>query len=335
MSKTINRKEFLENIEKALPATTKTETTPQSDCVVFRDGFVWGYDDELCISHPIDIELEGAVKSNEIVGLFNKVKASEISLDSDENTLTTSWGKNKTAEFRIEENRLPLDEMGIPGDNEWQELPEDFCKAVDFVLFSAGSDLAKPLLTCVHVINTTVEACDGFRICRIQMQSDCEEMLIPAKLAKEIIKYNPVEYYVGDGWIYFINEENTVVCCKTFSETYPDLENLIPESGSEINLTGELDEVLDRASVFSARESRQNEVVEIEIANNEMTVEASNQAGTFSETIEIEEQTEIKFAINPDFIKDALKIVEKVSVCDNVLMFEGDDFVHVVCLMVT
>lgn len=309
------------------------EIIQQSDCVAFADGFVWGYNDELCISHPTDTELEGAVRAKEFKELLKKVKNDDISLATDENQLTVSWGKKKEATFRIEEVEMPLDEIEIPAESDWQGLPDNFCEAVKFVLFSAGTDPSHTLLTCVHVEGDKAETCDNVRMCRFNLDDDCDEMLIPFDAAKEIIKYNPTQYFVGEGWLYFQNEEETVVCCRTYGESYPDINKLIPEGGEEIQFPDGMMEVLDRAKVFAKDDKLEQGIVWCSLEGGSLEVSAQSQAGNFREPIDMEYKGEpLSFGTNPGFFADALKIMNSAEIDGDHLMLKGDNFIHVVCL---
>jgi len=331
----VNRQQFLSDISKIKAATTVKEVVEQSDCISFVDGCVWGYNDEICISHPTDTDIEGSVSYKELIGVVSKLKCDEIDLDVTDSNLIISWGKKKDARFRIDKVKLPIDELNIPADDDWQELPSDFNEAVGFVLFCAGNNMAKPLLTCVHVKGAIAEASDNFRICQRTMKEECEEMLIPATAAEHIIKFNPDGYSVGSGWLYFINEEGTVICCRTYADKYPDLSKVIATDGDDIEFPAELSECLERAGVFSQRSITTEQSVNLTFGDKECTISAESECGKISETIPCGYKGKaITMRAHPQFLQKALKLLDKASITPRMLKMEGESFIHVVGLQI-
>lgn len=338
MPDTVQRNDLLSSVKAVEPATTDKEVVQQSDCFAFSDGFVWSYDDEIAISSPVNTEIEGSVSAKELIALLSKIKADEIELEANDNEVTISWGKKKTASFRVEDVKLPLDEIEVPVEDDWIDLPEDFCECVQFVLFSVGKDLSKPVLTCVHIEGNIAESADDTRFSRRVMKGNVDnELFIPAKAAQVMIQYEPEAYSIRQGWLYFINKDDVVVCCRTFGENYPDLTRFVPsaDQGTTINLPVEMRDVLDRAGVFSSRKVKQDEMVTCKVANNELTVTAESDTGKIVEVIDIDYKGDaVSFMANPSFLSDALKLAHSAIVTDNLICLDCDTFTHGVSLFV-
>ncbi len=70
----VNKKELMTTLEGVLPGLSKKEITDQGNCFVFKDGKVITYNDEVAVFHPLDLELEGAVKAEEFFAILKTVQ---------------------------------------------------------------------------------------------------------------------------------------------------------------------------------------------------------------------------------------------------------------------
>jgi DNA polymerase III sliding clamp (beta) subunit (PCNA family) len=332
------RTEMIGCLEKILPAITGKEVVRQSDCVAFSDGYAWSYNDEWSLSQPLPegLDLNGAVRAAELLGLLKRIKFAEVNLETDQNSLTITWGKKSRATIRMEEILLPLEEITEPGKEDWSPLPDGFCEAVQFVAFCAGSDMAKPLLTYLHVSGDSVEACDFFRICRRSMGGEIDQdLLIPAVAAGVLIKYRPVDWYADpdQNWIYFVNEDDTLFCCRTIGDDYPDLDRLLVEDGEELEIPEEILDALDRVGVFAKRDLAQDEEVKFSVADGQLTITAGNDVGEITEGLDVKDSgRDLDFCTSPVFLRKAFKLIRRVRVGDAALQFDGDGWLHVVSL---
>ncbi len=332
--KEVDRQEFLEDVRMVEPATTEKEVVRQSDCVAFTQGFVFGYDDELCIAHPVDIDFEGAVRAGELRKLLGKINHKTIKVSGKSDSLVITYGKDKKAEFSVEEVEMPLDEIDIPEQEEWEELPANFNECIKFVMFSASTDYSKPLLTCIHVNSDYAEASDDSRICKMWMVDESPEMLIPAGAARQIIKYKPTHTVVTDTWLYFSNEEGTILCCRTFGdEKFPDLESRIPEKGKQVEMPEDMQDSLERSKIFTNAAVERDQVVICTLEKNKFTLHAESEAGNITEPLDISYDGEkVQFGAHPEFLSDALLLMNTAEINEDHLILRGDDFVHLVCL---
>jgi DNA polymerase III sliding clamp (beta) subunit (PCNA family) len=328
----IKRSLLLEALKAVQPGLAAKELVAQSESFVFADGRVFTYNDEIAVSHPIDIDLEGAVPAKAFYALINKVKTDEISLDIKGGELLLAGSKAK-AGLRIEtEVILPLEQLGMPTD--WIELPETFCTAVQACLFSASTNEQQAILTCIHIIESFVESCDNHRITQYNMGKDSElsfpeELLIPAVAAKDIITHEPVEYALTEGWIHFRNEKDVTFSCRYFMGEYPDYTPFLDVEGCGAELPTTLPEVLDRAGVMG-----DGERVSLILDNNELIVTTENESGWFEESIDIAYKGDaIEFDIQPEFMKAILKLNGVVTIGDGAIRFDSENFIHVVKIL--
>ena len=217
-----NREQLLKILKLVAPALASKEIIEQSTSFVFVADQVVAYNDEIAVSHPLKVGLSGAVKAEEFLKLLGKLKDEEVELDTTENELLVK-GKRSRAGITLEATiSLPLDIIQEP--SRWNSLPEGFLEALAFCHFSASKDMAKPVLTCLHVEGEMVESCDNFRLTRHRLGKRVREgFLLPASVAKILVGYAPKEYGLTGGWVHFRNADAVVFSARIFEGEYPSL----------------------------------------------------------------------------------------------------------------
>lgn len=330
----VKRKDVLAALDAVMPGVTQGKELEQSNCFVFTKERVFTYNDEVAVSHPIKIGIGGAVPAKAFRTLLNKVKTDEVELTINKGELLLKGSKAK-AGLRLETDvTLPLEDIGMP--TKWIKLPEKFCDALTFCLFSASKDETKLILTNLHVCETFVESCDNYRITRYNMGKGAskafpKELLIPAFAAKDIASNEPVEYATTEGWLHFRNEKDVTYSCRTFDDEYPDFSPFIAEcEGDDVEFPETLNEILDRANVLS-----DGERVSLILEDGELFVATENESGWFEETCDVDYDSKpAEFDIQPEFMKNILKFKGTSTITDKMLRFDSDNFVHVVKLLI-
>lgn len=322
----INRKELLNALKAAQPGLAEKEGVVQSQDFVFNKERVFTFNNEVAVSHAIKTNITGAVPAKEFYQLINKVNSEEIELDINDNELLLKGSRAK-AGLRLEGKiKLPLEELGMP--EKWGKLPENFCEAIQFCLFTASRDPSKEVLTCLYVTNDYIESGDNYRITRKDISTKIfkEPILLPASSAKEVIDYSPTEFAVTDGWAHFKNSKTDVIySCRIWDGEYPDQSKYLNVTGKKIQFPSTILDIMDRASVLS-----DGDRASIIVADNKLTVKTENMSGWFEEVVRVKFDDSLEFEIQPDFMKSIIKINNTAIIGKNLMKFEGDSFQHVV-----
>jgi DNA polymerase III sliding clamp (beta) subunit (PCNA family) len=328
----LNREELVEACKAVMSGVAEKEIVPQSSNFIFQNDRIYSFNDEIAVSHPFEVGFEGAVPAKEFLSFISKVKSEQITLKLNKDELLLVGSKAK-AGLRIDSDiRLPIDEIIMS--NDWNKLPEGFCKAVSFCLFSASKEQSKPILQNIHVTSKYVESCDNYRITRFNLDKSGkvfkdEELLIPAKSAKDIINHTPVEFSLSDGWLHFKNDNEVTFSCRRYEADYPKFDQFLESDGDTISFPKNLSEILDRGSVLSS-----DERVTISLEEKLLTVSSENVTGWFEESVEVDyEGEDVEFEIQPEFMGAILKYNEKAQVGNKTLLFTNKDFSHAVQLM--
>lgn len=321
-------------IERVMPAVDTSEGIEQSNCVAFRNDLIWAYNDELCICHKSPFNIEGAVRAKDLYQLMKSLEGQGVRIREGEGELLVKWGSGKT-KISVQNISLPIDKIGVENEEDWKELPDDFSEAVSFVSFCTSTDRDHPLLTCIHVSENKVLTSDNFRVCRHDLSGEIDDILnIPVLSAEHIAKYTPVQYHVGDNWIYFRNDEGSVMAARQLQGKYPPVEKIIEDDyPARFSIPGNFIDVLKRASIFVEDTSKQEQEVHFTVSSGNMLIKAQNPYGQFEENMDVEYGgDEFSFTTSPAFLREASAMIEDVQVGEDTMLFEGQDFLHVVPL---
>jgi len=327
----LNRLKLVDACKAVIAGCAEKEVIAQSSSFIFEKDRIFSFNDEVAVSYPFETGFEGAVPAKEFLQLISKVKAEEISLTVKEGELLLVGSKAK-AGLRLDKDiKLSFDDIEMS--DEWIKLPESFCKAISFCLFSASKEQSKAILQNIHVIGNYAESCDNYRITRYNMgktKAFPESLLIPAVAAKDIISNAPTEYSVSDGWLHFKNESDVIFSCRTVDAEFPDFTPFLNCVGEEIVFPKTLPDILDRASVLS-----DGERITVILEKDSLTATTESVSGWFEESADVEyDGDDVEFDIQPEFMKTIMKFDGKATVGEKILLFENETFVHAVQLLI-
>lgn len=333
----INKKELLNALEIVRPGLAGKEIIEQATSFAFLKGKVVTYNDELSLSHPIKgLDLTGAIQADNLYKFLGKIKKDDIEFELKGNEIILTTGRAKAGLTLQAEIKLPLEE--VSGKKIWYDLPENFNKFVSFAMSSCSRDMSRPIITCVHITKEgIVEASDSYRItrCDLKDQMPIDDFLLPANVAVNVVKLQPTKIAEGKGWVHFQTEEETIISCRIFEDKYPDTSPYLKVKGIKIAFPQTINEVLDRAMVFSKREHLLDEVVIITLDNRKLIISAKSDSGWFEEDVNFKyEGDKIIFSITPHLLKGILSETGE-CVLDSEktkLMFEGENWKYMTLL---
>lgn len=335
----IDRKNLLNALCAVKPGLAVKEIVEQSSSVVFSEGYIHTYNDEVYLCYPYQTEFEGAIIGQELFALLNKASENTLKLIIDEQKLKIKIkGKNFTANLPYEKKvTLPYEE--IPKPDKWFDLPDSFCDDIELCLFSISRELMKPLLTCIHCNQNTIESSDDFRITRKTLSNIFfpEELLLPGKSMKALINIQPTKYCKVAGWIWFMNNKNILYSCRIFNtnKAYPDFTPILKVEGGQLVFPDNVLDIIDKAKIFSLDPVSEKHMINVQIKDSTLTISSESHRGTFSEEIRARHRGDnANFRINPEFLKTVLNKISYQCKIDNTrAKFEGNNYEHVIRIM--
>lgn len=297
---TVNRKELADLLAQVMPGVGAKESTLQETCFVFKNGYIYTYNDEICVSVPLmqalaeDDSFSGfAIQARELQILVNKLRDEELDMTMEDGLVIKT--KRAKAEMKIETQvRMPVDEIEFP--KKFLPLPERFSTALKDVLPAVGRDQTKETSVCVHLYDDRVEASDSNKAARYTFDKKVfkEYTNLPRLSAGEVVKFNPTGYGVTEGWIHFENGD-AVMSCRTLykGQEGPDVSGFLDEKGIVLVLPDELPNALERAGVFIAsidgkEITHENKYVHLLIADNWCVISGEGGVGKYEEKMRVD-----------------------------------------------
>jgi DNA polymerase III sliding clamp (beta) subunit (PCNA family) len=332
----INRQQLLDALEAVRPGLAEKEIMVQTTAFMFHDKRVFTYNDQIAISHASPVDIEASVKSDEIYSLLKQMPDKEIDVKVTDSELLIKGGKRK-AGFTLQTDSLNQSAFDkIAKEKTWTKLPDEFLPALKFVLFSAGSSVTKPELTCVHFTKSKLETCDSFRLTRYELSGKYAKelpVLIPASSCEALLKFSPTKHAIDDGWIHFANAAGAEFSCRIVGATFPDLSSFIDHKAAHtIEFPDEIRATLERADIFLSGDREALRYVCCDIKDTSLLVCAENSFGWFEEELQVKKHVgaSMEFNINPQFLLDMLSVLQKISLNKerSIVKFEGKNFVH-------
>lgn len=332
----IRRADLIASIGRVLPAVAKKEVFEQASKVAFRNGCVIAYNDEISITDRLEgvRDIEGAIDGKHLHSLLGKMTAETVELTATDSKLNLRSGRVK-ATFDLLPVLLPLGEIDLAGAE--MPLPANFVQALKLISGTCARDMSRPVLTCVYMSDEVLEASDGFRAARLHIDGvDFPNVLLPVTAAEVVIDY-PVDYMsVSDSaeWMCFTsNGGNTAIFARIATGKYPDLSGLYDFDGTEVVLpAAPLSAAIERASIFTKRDHVIDEVVNLSLRPNQITISAGYDGGNFSEVVRFDQRLTADFSIHPDFLSEVLKTGTNCVVGDGRVKFTGPSWEHMIAL---
>ena len=330
----LKRTELIAALEEVKPGLANKDIIAQSTSFVFTSDSITTFNDEISVYKPFKTGIDGAVRANELYSLLGKIKDEDIEISIVDNELIVKAGRKKAGIKLEAEIMLPLDEVDIEH-TDFVKLPANFLKAISIASYCAAKDLSKPLLTCVCICEEDVIASDDFRIIRVNFDKsiNTDPILLPASVVKSLIKYDVKKLSHSPGWIHFHADDGLIFSARVLAGNFPPVDQFFNVKGNGLHFPSGILEILDRAGVFTVG-STNGDFVSVTVEDRIMTIKGEGDYGWLQETANCKYRGDkIEFSVDPAFLIDILKDLKKCVVGDGALLFEGDNFKHVVSLV--
>lgn len=326
----VNREVLLQQLESVLPGVSKRDIIEQSSCFVFNEGRVITYNDEITCTTACVLPFKGAVSANPLVEILRKLKEETIDIEPGEELVIR--GKKRSVGIRMEQEiSLPLDHLETP--TKWKKLPEEFTEAVTYVKDCASSDQQTAILTCIHIRPDALEASDNYQIARFGLTMPIKN---PVLVKQESLRYmtslDMVQFSETANWIHFRNGSKVILSCRRYEETFPDIQKHLQFEGSRVVLPKSLAEAVERARVFSA-ETSDDEQIRVSIRPGKFRIRGEGTSGWYSEWTKTEYKgPALSFLISPELLTKLVGRTNECEVGESRLRVKQGKFVYVTAL---
>jgi DNA polymerase III sliding clamp (beta) subunit (PCNA family) len=306
----------------------------QSDCLVFKDGELIAFNDEIMVRCPSPLTFDMVVSAGDLLKILGKLPDKDVELKIKNGELVVK-GKRRSAGIVVQkEVALPYTE--VPGPAKFHSLGEGVTQTLKQAARTCGKDQSNPITTMVHVTPDAVEATDNFRLFRSALKTGFPgEVLIPA-LGLQALETVPLyKVSVNKGWVHFRTSkkkgEGAVVSVRAAMDDYPDLGPVLKMKQKEVvKLPSNLADMVERSEVMS---EGADPLVHVTVEKGFLTLKQQKENGWYREQKKLPYKgTPLSFQVNPKFLVEVLQRTTTVQVGKNKMKIESDGVEFVVTL---
>lgn len=322
--KPVNRAELVAVLGMVAPAVAANgEQVTQGDCFIFSDGKVVAFNDDMSVSHPCACHLVGAVKAQEFMTLLSRYKAEVVNIDQKEGEVVIHTKDGTSGVVFSPTNSDITDAITQP--TKWYKLPSGFCAAL--LVSSKVCDLNSnvPIQSNVYVSGETCWATDNYQILVAKMGGEVKKpMFIGAGFAKHIVKYEPIEYGLSDGWAHFRNDAGVIISVRTVEVASGEDLNVdfAIKKGAKLAVTGDYGESIQRLRAVAGDETE----VDIKIRNGILHLKVKGQFGWVHEKLKATCPVEAAFRLHVFVLEQALAKSSTMMFDDKSIYIDGENF---------
>ena len=341
----VNRNDLAAILSQVAPGVGSKETTLQETCFVISNGYVYTYNDEICISAALPEGMdqldEFAIQAREFQSIVNKLKDEQLNIELEEGMLVIKTKRSK-AEMKIEgQIKMPIDEIQFP--EKWTPLPDRFSVALKDVLPAVSRDASKKLATCVFMHDNMIEASDVDKAARFTFDKNVfpkkkDGIFLPHMPASTVvIRFLPEAYASDEGWIHFKNGD-AILSCRLYyhGQEFVDLSQFIDADGIVVELPEDLPNALERAGVFIASSdgtevTHEDRYVNIRIVDGWCVIFGEGGAGRYEESMKIDYKgDDIEFNTDVQTLVNAVAENQTVEICNGYVKISDENFAYIV-----
>lgn len=335
----VNRQELLAILNKIKPGLSQKSIIEQAQHFIFTKSHIVTYNDNIAICYPFKTDFQFTVIANEFFKLLDSINHDEIDM-SLENEILLIKSKSRKIKIKslgkvkdVEQYLTALDYYDLDK-FEWKKLSDNFLTAIKHCVFSASRDMSNLALTGIYINKKYVFSTDGLRISKHNLSKKIDKILLPVNSAESLIGFDINRYFIKDAWIFFVDKNNVIFCSKKLNEKYPysDLNKNFDFDGIEIELPEDFIDSVSSAEILAEGEFNIDKTVIVKIKDSKIYCIGSNDIGEVKTWNKIKCKKDLSFVINPIFLKDILKITNKIKIGSDRVMFQHDNFKHLISI---
>lgn len=338
----IERVELVRILNAVKPGLAAKEVFDQATHFIFSGSAVMTYNEKICVQVPLTTPFRCSVAADAMLKVLSRAKKDkDLEVWLHEGNLCFK-GKQTNLKLPTETQSKGALEMieAIGQQNLVEEMipvPSDFIQGLDLCRFSCSKDDTSDNFHCVCIKENKLQSCDEWRLSQFIMESEMtepgEQVLLPAATIKELLDYQVHEFAIREGWMHLLCDDGAVFSAVTSSGEFQDIEDAIEsqEEGNVLKLPKELTEVLDDAALMAEGAKSAEKEVRITIKDGKLECfSSSKDLGELTKTIEMDTTEEAEFTINPYFLKEVMKHLQKIELNSSVAMFKTENFIHII-----
>ncbi len=334
MGTRVNRGELLAALGRVMPGISKRGTVEQSSCFVFRDGWIFSFNDEICCRtvSKLDPELEVAVRAEPLVKWLELVVDDDVDVSIDRGQFKLRAGRDKCWVRAEQDITLPIDEVDTP--TEWHTLPPDFWEAVERVMGTAGGANDEFMTRCVHVHPDYVEACDRKQATRYELETGATApFLVQAVTIAQGLNMDLTRFGETADWVHFRNK-GLIFSCRRHLDSYPTdgITKMLQFRGAKCTLPKGAEVAAKLGEVFTG-DDKDNNRLDVDLTPGKMTVRGEGDKGGASRELDTTYTgPPVSFRLSPQLLIQLVKFANECEVGPGRLLITGDHWKYLTVL---
>ena len=329
----IKRQDLLKKLQ--LVSSGLSAAMEQTNCYVFRGDRLYTYNDEICCTVGCaEFSIKGIVESGGLLGILNKLKHENISVECSERELLIQSSDSRTGLILETELQLPLDAVSLP--DQWNDLDPNFSTAIGLAKECASKDTSRFDLVCVHIHPNWIEACDDSQMIRYKLTTGLPKpVLVRASSLKQFDSLGMNQIAFDETWLHFRNStEDLTYSVRKYEEPYPEMTKFYKVKGNTLQFPGGLKEKIDAANLFSSDSTNETNQILIELSPGKMKIKGTGSYGWHEVRSKVSYTGDpLSFLVSPRLLADFSSKAHECSVTAERLLVNGDGYKWLGCLV--
>ena len=328
------------------PAVSKRSILEQMTHFIFTEDAVTAFDNQICISYPIETGLRCTVKADSMLKFVPRIDSEKIDLSiKDGNLIGKAQGVEAELPVLVDDEiyKLVSEVQKQRGKTKWLPIPDKLLEGMSYCMFAAGKDASREYLTCVAVKGKDIIAGDGSRFGWAQLEETTRKnFMIRATSVNEITRFGGFTHYcLSESWAHFKTRDKAVFHIRQDAGSYPIAQckkQFESFEGADLELKEtdreSIREAVETASVLS-EEISIDKSVEISFEKNKIICKGETESGKVTRRRKITYEGEpFSFLINPLFLMQILDQDEpsSLSIADGKMELKSENFRHLIAL---
>jgi len=306
---TVEQKELLADLDRVKSAVAKADYQPALQGVLVRGKYMTAYDSTVVVMVPCDyLPLTMLPRFDMLYSVVRAVKGSiEMSVKGDK--LSMKVGRYRTTLHLMDPDAYPP--VPVRGGTRL-DLPEDFFDGLRKVIPFASANVSRPELCGVHVQGKWLEAADGMRLARYEMDDSIDTSLtIPVEAVNVLLSMGDEakNIFVKDDAVFGATYEHGIFASHVLSASYPETHGIFRDAskeGFEIEFGDEAGDAAMRVGLLAPSNDYRVKVSSTTKAGRGQIEARAEGLGQSSETIAAKADDDFEFLVMPSELCGAL-----------------------------
>jgi hypothetical protein len=327
----IDRKELLSQLDIISPGLAPRDIVEQSSCVVFKDGYVMTFNDEIACRMETNLNLTGAITASALIETLRKMSEDIVEVEIKDEEIIIHGKRRKIGIAREATILLPIDSLDTT--DEWHPLPEQFSDAADMVLPCCGKDEQRFNLTCIHLYRRGIDASDNMQYGHYKIKLPLsEDVLIRAASMRHVVPMGVTEIAVTPSWAHFRNSRGLIISCRRWPDTWEDYSAFTSQTGTPAKFPKALSKAAELAGGISNQNADDTQVT-VSIKQGRLKLTATGVRCWSEELKKIEYDGEpMSFKIDPVLLSKICKEHNSLEIGANAIIVRSNKFTYVTAL---